>query len=91
MGLSEKAMMVVPNHLVAQTGDAFHELYPRAKVLVPTEKDLKEMNRKRFTAQIATQNWDAVIVPFSAFERLKLSAKLEGEMTESEITRLFYS
>lgn len=88
MGLSEKAMMVVPNHLVAQTGDAFHELYPRAKVLVPTEKDLKEMNRKRFTAQIATQNWDAVIVPFSAFERLKLSAKLEGEMTESEIARL---
>lgn len=88
MGLSEKAMMVVPNHLVAQTGDAFHELYPRAKVLVPTEKDLKEMNRKRFTAQIATQNWDAVIVPFSAFERLKLSAKLEGEMTENEIARL---
>ena len=88
MGLSEKAMMVVPNHLVAQTGDAFRELYPRAKVLVPTEKDLKEMNRKRFTAQIATQNWDAVIVPFSAFERLKLSAKLEGEMTENEIARL---
>ena len=88
IGFSEKAMMVVPNHLVAQTGDAFHELYPRAKVLVPTEKDLKEMNRKRFTAQIATQNWDAVIVPFSAFERLKLSAKLEGEMTENEIARL---
>ena len=88
MGLSEKAMMVVPNHLIAQTGDAFHELYPRAKVLVPTEKDLKETNRKRFTAQIATQNWDAVIVPFSAFERLKLSAKLEGEMTEREIARL---
>lgn len=88
MGLSTKAMMVVPNHLIAQTGDAFRELYPRAKVLVPTEKDLKETNRKRFTAQIATQNWDAVIVPFSAFERLKLSAKLEGEMTEREIARL---
>lgn len=88
MRLSSKAMMVVPNHLVAQTGDAFRELYPRAKVLVPTEKDLKDANRKRFTARIATQNWDAVIVPFSAFERLKLSAKLEGEMTAREIGRL---
>lgn len=75
LGLSHKAMMVVPNHLTEQTGTEFLRLYPNAKILVATKDDFKKDRRKAFFAKIATQNWDAVIIGASQFERMPLSTE----------------
>ena len=88
MGLSHKALMVVPNHLTAQTGEEFQRLYPRAKILVAQKKDFEKKNRQEFISRIATQNWDAVIIGASSFEKIKLSAGREAAMRQRSIDEL---
>ena len=88
MGLSHKALMVVPNHLTAQTGEEFQRLYPRAKILVAQKKDFEKKNRQEFISRIATQNWDAVVIGASSFEKIKLSAERETAMRQRAIDEL---
>jgi N12 class adenine-specific DNA methylase/2'-5' RNA ligase len=78
MGLARKPMMVVPNHLISQAPGQFLSYYPSAKVLVLTADDLAAERRKRITARIASGDWDAVIVPYSAFVRIPMSAEAEA-------------
>jgi N12 class adenine-specific DNA methylase len=70
MGLINKAMLVVPNHLLLQWKDAFFALYPRANVLVAEKGDFQKENRERLFARIATGSWDAVIVGHSSFKKI---------------------
>ncbi|WP_298593681.1 SNF2-related protein [uncultured Mitsuokella sp.] len=88
LGLSHKALMVVPNHLVGQTGEEFQRLYPRAKILVARKKDFERKNRQEFISRIATQNWDAVIMGASQFAKVKLSKERETAMRLSAIQEL---
>lgn len=73
LGLSQKAMFVVPNHLTEQWGAEFLQLYPGANILVATKKDFEPINRKKFCARIAMGEYDAVIIGHSQFERIPLS------------------
>ena len=69
LGLSRKALFVVPNHLTAQWGADFYRLYPGAKILVATKRDFQKQNRYDFMSRIATGDYDAVIVGHSKFDR----------------------
>lgn len=73
LGLANKSMIVVPNHLTEQFGAEFKQLYPDANVLVATANDFKKDKRKEFCAKIATYNWDAVVIGYTQFERLPMS------------------
>ena len=88
LGLSHKALMVVPNHLVEQTGEEFQRLYPSAKILVARKKDFEKQNRQEFVSRIATQNWDAVIMGASQFAKVKLSKERETAMRLAAIQEL---
>lgn len=88
MGLSHKAMLVVPNNLVEQMGKDFAHLYPRAKILVAGEKDMKKGKRERFISRIATQNWDAVVIAQSQFETIKLSMERQKRYIKEDIQKL---
>ena len=88
LGMCHKALVVVPNHLTAQTGEEFQRLYPRAKILIATDRDFQKDRRKEFIARIATQNWDAIIMAESQFSRVKLSSKREDAMHRRVIHRL---
>ena len=73
LGLSQKNLYVVPNHLTEQWGSDFLRLYPNANVLVATKKDFEPANRKKFCSRIATGDYDAIIIGHSQFERIPLS------------------
>lgn len=88
MGISHKAMVVVPNSLVGQMGKDFAYLYPRSKILVSTEKNFEKGKIEKFISRIATQNWDAVILSESQFERIKLSRGRESALLFKEIDKL---
>lgn len=88
LGLSNKAMVVVPNHLVGQWGADFLKLYPGARILATTEKDFAKANRKRLFARIATGNYDAVIVGHSSFGFIPLEPTTNREFIEEEISYL---
>lgn len=88
LGMSHKALMVVPNHLSMQTGEEFQRLYPRAKILVATERDFQKDRRQEFISRIATQNWDAIIMGESQFGKVKLSRARENAMRERAIKDL---
>lgn len=75
IGLCNKSMFVVPNHLIGQWASEFLRLYPGANVLATTEKDFEKKNRKRFCSRIATGDYDAVIIGHSQFERIPLSVE----------------
>lgn len=77
MGQARKPLYVVPNHLIAQWPSEFLQYYPNAKILVATTEDLEADNRKRFTARIASGDWDAIIMPASVFVRVPMSAEAE--------------
>ena len=70
LGLCNKSMIAVPNHLTEQWGSDFLRLYPSANILVATKKDFEMRNRKRFIAKIATGDYDAVIIGHSQFEKI---------------------
>lgn len=82
LGLSQKSLFVVPNHLTEQMGGEFLKLYPSANILVATKKDFEPKNRKKFCGRIATGDYDAVIIGHSQFERIPMS--LERQQAEIE-------
>jgi len=85
LGLSQKALMVVPKHLTEQTGAAFMKLYPKAKILVAQPSDFEKKNRKAFVAKVATQNWDAVIMGYTQFERISITPERRIALQEQRI------
>lgn len=77
LGLARKPLYVVPNHLVTQWPAEFLNYYPNAKLLIARPEDLEQENRKRFTARIASGDWDGVVMPYSAFVRVSMSPDAE--------------
>ena len=88
LGLCQKSLFVVPNHLTEQWGGDFLRLYPGAKVLVATKKDFEPARRKRFCARIATGDYDAVIIGHSQFEKIPMSAKRQEESIKNQISEI---
>lgn len=88
LGLSEKALFVVPNHLTEQWGADFLQLYPGANILVATKKDFEPANRKKFVSRIAMGNYDAVIIGHSQFERIPLSDERQKAMLQKQIDEI---
>lgn len=88
LGLSNKSMFVVPNHLVEQWGSEFLQLYPSANILVTTKKDFEKKNRKKLFSRIATGDYDAVIVGHSQFEKIPMSIERQKQMIENEIEEI---
>ncbi|MCD7717501.1 MAG: hypothetical protein LUI39_13840 [Lachnospiraceae bacterium] len=85
LGLAQKCMFVVPNHLTQQWGSDFLRLYPGANVLVATKKDFEPANRKKFCSRIATGQYDAIIIGHSQFERIPLSVERQAASIERQI------
>ena len=85
LGLSQKNLYVVPNHLTEQWGSDFLRLYPGANVLVATKKDFEPANRKKFCSRIATGDYDAIIIVHSQFERIPLSVERQAAAIEKQI------
>lgn len=85
MGLARKPMVAVPNHLVKQWAADFYRLYPGANILAITKKDFAKANRRKFTAKIATGDWDAVIISHSSFGFIKPDAEFETNFLNDEI------
>ena len=88
LGLSQKSMFVVPNHLTLQWANEFLHLYPSAKLLVATKKDFETANRKKFCARIATGDYDAVIIGHSQFEKIPLSAERQERQLREQIDEI---
>ncbi len=88
LGLSQKSLFVVPNHLTTQWANEFLHLYPSAKLLVATKKDFETANRKKFCARIATGDYDAVIIGHSQFERIPLSAERQERQLREQIDEI---
>lgn len=88
LGLSQKALFVIPNHLTLQWANEFLHLYPSAKLLVATKKDFETANRKKFCARIATGDYDAVIIGHSQFERIPLSAERQERQLREQIDEI---
>ena len=91
LGLSQKSLYVVPNHLLEQWGSDFLRLYPGANVLVATKKDFEPANRKRFCSRIATGDYDAVIIAHSQFEKIPLSRERQIALVEDQIADITVS
>ena len=91
LGLSQKNLYVVPNHLTEQWGSDFLRLYPGANILVATKKDFEPANRKRFCSRIATGNYDAVIIGHTQFEKIPLSKERQIAMLEQQIADITFS
>ena len=88
LGLSQKNLFVVPNHLTEQWGAEFLQLYPGANILVATKKDFEPANRKKFCARIAMGNYDAIIIGHSQFERIPISDERQEAMLRKQIDDL---
>ena len=88
LGMSNKSMFVVPNHIVEQFGREFNELYPAANILCATEKDFTPDKRKRFCSRIATSDYDAVIIGHSQFERIPISKERQEYELQSQIDEI---
>ena len=85
LGLCQKSLFVVPNHLTEQWASEFLRLYPNAKLLVTSKKDFEPSNRKKFCARIATGDYDAVIIWHSQFERIPLSFERQERIIQEQI------
>ena len=88
LGLCQKSMFVVPNHLTEQWAGEFLQLYPSANVLVATKKDFETANRKKFCGRIATGEYDAVIIGHSQFEKIPMSAERQRAILEQQIAEI---
>ena len=91
LGLTQKNLYVVPNHLTEQWGADFLRLYPNANVLVATKKDFEPANRKKFCSRIATGDYDAIIIGHSQFERIPLSPERQKSMIERQIQDITFA
>ena len=88
LGLCQKAMFVVPNHLTEQWASEFLRLYPSANILVTTKKDFETRNRKKFCARIATGDYDAVIIGHSQFEKIPISKERQERLLHEQIDEI---
>ena len=88
LGLCQKSLFVVPNHLTEQWASEFLRLYPNAKLLVTSKKDFEPANRKRFCARITTGDYDAVIIGHSQFEKIPLSAERQARIIEDQLEEI---
>jgi len=88
LGLCNKSLFVVPNHLTEQWGGDFLRLYPGAKVLVATKRDFEPARRKQFCARIATGDYDAIIIGHSQFEKIPLSPERQKAVIEEQISEI---
>ncbi len=88
LGLCQKSLFVVPNHLTEQWASEFLRLYPSAKILAATKKDFEPHNRKKFCARIATGDYDAVIIGHSQFERIPVSKERQERLIAEQIDEL---
>ena len=88
LGLCNKSLIVVPNHLTEQWASEYLQLYPSANILVATKKDFETKNRKKFCARIATGDYDAVIIGHSQFEKIPLSAQRQAYMLQQQIDEI---
>lgn len=88
LGLCQKSMFVVPNHLTEQWAGEFLQLYPSANILVATKKDFETANRKKFCGRIATGEYDAVIIGHSQFEKIPMSAERQRIILEQQIAEI---
>ena len=85
LGLCNKSLFVVPNHIVEQFGQEFLQLYPSANVLVTTKKDFETANRKKFCSRIATGDYDAIIISHSQFEKIPMSVERQVAIIQKQI------
>ncbi len=88
LGLCNKSMIVVPNHIIEQFAAEWLQLYPAANLLVATKKDFERKNRKKFCARIATSDIDAVIIGHSQFEKIPLSVERQQRMLERQLDEI---
>ena len=91
LGLCQKSLFVVPNHLTEQWASDFLQLYPGANILAATKKDFQPANRKKFCSRIATGDYDAVIIGHSQFEKIPLSAERQTAIIERQIAEITQS
>ena len=91
LGLCQKSLFVVPNHLTEQWASDFLRLYPGANILAATKKDFQPANRKKFCSRIATGDYDAVIIGHSQFEKIPLSAERQTAIIERQIAEITQS
>ena len=85
LGLCNKSLFVVPNHIVEQFGQEFLQLYPSANILVTTKKDFQTANRKKFCSRIATGDYDAIIISHSQFEKIPMSVERQIAIIQKQI------
>lgn len=88
LGLAQKPMLVVPNHLVEQWGAEFLQLYPSANILVATKRDFEKKNRKKLFSKMATGEYDAIIIGHSQFEKIPMSIERQKMNIENEIEEI---
>ncbi|MBR4132665.1 MAG: DEAD/DEAH box helicase family protein, partial [Oscillospiraceae bacterium] len=88
LGLCQKSLIVVPNHLTEQWASEYLQLYPAANILVATRKDFETKNRKRFCARIATGDYDAVIIGHSQLEKIPMSVERQERMLQQQIDEI---
>lgn len=88
LGLWNKSMFVVPNHIIEQFASEYLQLYPSANILVATKKDFEKKNRKKFCAKIATGDYEAVIIGHSQFEKIPMSIERQRYVLEAEIDEI---
>ena len=88
LGLCQKSLFVVPNHLTEQWASEFLQLYPAANILVATKKDFETKNRKRFCGRIATGDYDAVIIGHSQFEKIPMSVERQRAILEQQMEEI---
>jgi len=88
LGVAKKSMIVVPKHLTEQFGTEFLQLYPNAKILVATAKDFSAEKRKEFCSKIATQDWDAVIMGYTQFEKIPISKERMERLLSEQIQEI---
>lgn len=91
LGLANKSVFVVPNHLTEQMGSEFLRLYPSANILVATRKDFQKKNRQRFISKIATGDYDCVIIGHSSFEKIPISKERQEQMLNDQINQITYA
>ena len=88
LGLAQKSIFVVPNHLTGQMGSEFLRLYPSAKILVTTKRDFEKKNRLKFVSKIATGDWDAVIIGHSQFEKIAMSKERQIMTLQQQVSEI---
>ena len=90
LGLCQKSLFVVPNHLTEQWASEFLQLYPAANILVATKKDFETKNRKKFCGRIATGDYDAVIIGHSQFEKIPMSVERQRAILEQQMEEILW-